>query len=109
MDFATDAYATAIATKLSREEIKEAIAFFKTSEGREYLRYTRSMSLQRRGIPDPDPKRELTTAENQAMTKFMGKSAGKKLLQDHVLDGPDLSRSLQVGMRDLYEHCNSRH
>jgi hypothetical protein len=105
VDFAADAYATAMASALSADETKQAIAFFSSPEGREYLRYSRSLELKQRGIPDADPKPELTDTETRAAQKFMEKSAGKKLLEDRVLETPEVRAALARGVIALRNKC----
>jgi hypothetical protein len=105
LDFAADAYATAMATALSPEETKQAIAYFSSPEGRAYLRYSRSMELKQRGIPDADPKSDLTDAETRATQKFLEKSAGKKLLEDRVLETPEVRAALTRGVIALKSRC----
>jgi hypothetical protein len=104
-DFVVEAYSGAIASALSAEEIKQAIAFFSSPAGQAYTRYSRSLELKARGIPDANPKTELTAAEQDAAMKFIAKSAGKKLLEDRVIETPALKSSLTRGVSALVEKC----
>jgi hypothetical protein len=105
LDFAIDAYSAAIAAALSSSELKQANVFFSGEAGRAYAHYARSVEMRQRGIPDPDPKLELTPAETAAATKFLATSAGKKLLQDRVMETPQLKASLAQGFVALKAKC----
>lgn len=107
MSFAVDAYTSAIETSLTPAEIRQALAFYASAEGRGYLQYSRSQELQRRGVPVAQPKTDLTAAELRAMTTFLGTTAGKKLLEAHVLDTPDLKTSLARGLMALTNRCGA--
>jgi len=105
LDFAVDAYSTAIATALSADEIKRANAFFTSPAGRAYLRYSRSIELKQRNIPDPDPKPELDAKETAAATKFLETSAGKKLIEQRVFETSALKSSLAQGFLAIKTQC----
>jgi hypothetical protein len=105
LDFAVDAYAAAIAAALSSSELKQANSFFSGAAGRAYAHYARSVELRQRGIPDPDPKLELTPAETAAATKFLATNAGRKLLRDRVMETPQLKASLAQGFVALKARC----
>ena len=105
LDFALDAYSAAIAAALSSSELKQANAFFSSPAGRGFGHYSRSLELRQRGIPNPDPKLELTPVETAAATKFLATSAGKKLIEDRVLETPQLKASLAQGFVALKAQC----
>jgi hypothetical protein len=107
LDFTVDVYAKAIAAALSAEEIKQGVAFFSSPEGQGYLQYSRSLELKARGVPDSTPKADLNPAEYAATTGFLGKSAGKKLLEDRVLETPELRSNLARAMSGLIQKCRS--
>jgi hypothetical protein len=103
--FVSDAYAQAIDAALSGEEMQVATEFFSSPAGKAYLEYSRSLEFKQKGIPDPNPK-TLSAAEERATRKFLGASAGKKLLEDRVLETPQLRASLTRGMSDLISKCS---
>jgi len=107
LDFALDAYSAAIAAALSPSEIKQANAFFSSPAGHSYLRYSRSLELHQRGIPDVDPKLGLDKAESAATNKFIATSAGKKLIQDRVIETPELKTELARGFAALKTQCSA--
>jgi hypothetical protein len=104
-DFVVEVYSRAIASALSAEEVKQAIAFFSSPAGQAYTRYSRSLELKARGVPDANPKTELTDAEQSATMKFLEKSAGKKLLEQHAIETPELRASLTREVSALVQKC----
>lgn len=107
MDFAVDAYAAAIETALTPAEINRALVFFASAEGRGYLKYSRTQELQARGIADAEPKTDLTPAEYRATTSFLDSSAGKKLLEAHVLETSELKSALARSLMALVNRCGA--
>ena len=105
--FTTNAYAEAIAAALSADEIQQATTFFASPAGKAYLEYSRSLEFQQRGIPDAKP-RKLSGAEERATRKFLQASAGKKLLEDRVLETPQLRAALTRGMVELVSKCSAK-
>jgi hypothetical protein len=103
--FVSDAYSQAIDSALSGEEMQLATEFFSSAAGKAYLEYSRSLEFKQRGIPDPNPKK-LSAAEERATRKFLAASAGKKLLEDRVLETSQLRASLTRGMVDLISTCS---
>lgn len=103
--FVSDAYAQAIDSALSAEDMKLATEFFSSPAGKAYLEYSRTLELSQRGISDPNPKK-LSAAEERATRKFLGTSAGKKLLEDRVLETPELRSNLTRGMVELIQKCS---
>lgn len=102
--FVADAYAQAIDASLSAEEMQVATEFFSSPNGKAYLEYSRSLEFSQRGIPDPNP-RKLNGAEERAALEFLETSAGKKLLEDRVLETSQLRSSLMRGMSELISKC----
>jgi hypothetical protein len=104
-DFVVEVYSKAIAAALSAEEIKHATAFFSSPEGQAYTRYSRSLELKGRGVPEANPKTELTAAEQSATMKFLENSAGKKLLEQHAIETPEVRASLTREVSALVVKC----
>jgi hypothetical protein len=102
--FVSDAYAQAIDAALSEEEMQVATEFFSSPAGKAYLEYSRSLEFKQKGIPDPNPK-TLSAAEERATRKFLAATAGKKLLEERVLETPQLRANLTRGMGDLISKC----
>lgn len=102
--FVSEAYARAIDAALSAEEMQVATDFFSSPEGKGYLEYSRSLEFKQRGITDPNPK-TLSTKEERAARKFLETTAGKKLLEDRVLETSQLRENLMRGMKDLITKC----
>ncbi len=103
--FVSDAYAQAIDASLSADEMQVATEFFSSPAGKAYLEYSRTLELQQKGIADPNPKK-LSGAEERATRKFMETSAGKKILEDRVLETSQLRSNLTRGMIDLVSTCS---
>ena len=102
-----DTYATAFGAALSPDELKDAAAFLSTPHGKEYLRYARSLERKQRGLPDPDPKPELTDKETAATLKFLEKSAGKKLLETRAFETAEFRSSLVARVSELVIKCKA--
>jgi len=107
LSFTTDLYATSIQATLSPAEIKDAIKFFSSPAGQGYIEYSRSLEFKQRGVPDPKPK-ELNDKETRATLAFMETSAGKKILDQQVLQSADLKSALMRGMFDVVRRCNGQ-
>jgi hypothetical protein len=104
LDFATDTYAAAVAAALSPQEIKQAMAFFSSAEGRGYLKYSAAQELQARGLSGGESV-EMSPKEYSATSKFLDSNAGKKLLQDRVHETAELKASVARGMAALLGQC----
>jgi hypothetical protein len=107
LGYFADAYATAFASALSSQELKDASAFFSSPEGKAYLRFSRSLELKQRGVPDSDPKTDLSEKETSAIMKFMGSSAGKKLVQERSYETTEFRSALIRGTSALQSKCRA--
>lgn len=101
------AYAIAFAAALTPAEMKDAATFLSSPEGKEYLRYGRTQERKQRGLPDSDPKLELTDKETAAALKFAEKSAGKKLLERRSFETPEFRSALIKGISEVASKCKT--
>ena len=98
-----------LAFSLNESELQEAESFLSSPSGRLYAKQGVLEVYARVGAPAPEPFPELSSADRTAIAAFSATSAGRKLIDEAVLESPIQTRAIGAEIRMLIEPCRTAH
>lgn len=103
LGFVGPIYAAAIAKTLSREEIRQATAFFGSPAGQAYLKYAVDEQLRQGGLSVPHT--ELSDDATTKVLEFSATPAGDKLIMQHVHDTAEAKKEIMAKLLPELMKC----
>ena len=100
-------YARALERALTKDEIEDALGFYTSAAGKEYVQYALSQMLGEKGMTVDGPA-ELSAAAHEQVESFTHRPAGKKMLEDGSYRTPELDREINIAIGSVLLGCQAR-
>jgi hypothetical protein len=98
----TDAVALSLSSKLTDAEVAEAIAFYRSDVGRKVTQHTYQ---DLKGKLDTNILRGLSAEEASEVARFSKRPAGRKLIQEQIVNRPDVQQRVAQRLRLTIDDC----
>lgn len=106
--FANDVYASGFARVLTEDELKEALAFFSKPAGKWFLKYSKDLDFQARGLKSSGSDTEVTPEMYADFSQFLRSTASKKLVERRDHETPELKNALGAKMTPIILRCKQQ-
>jgi hypothetical protein len=106
--FANDVYASGFARVLTDDEMTEALTFFSKPAGKWFLKYSKDLDFQARGLKSSSSDTEVTPEMYADLSKFLRSTASKKLLERRDHETPELKNALGAKMTPIILQCKQQ-